>query len=213
MVIFLYFGIISGILLILFMYFLDNIKMRLKRVAPKDKAKYLKHKLPIRIFIACLMVIFIANIVPEIIWLVGEKEKTIGNKVIDSATLDLLPDVSGDYYLGKEIADNENIYVFKLLGTQYSAMEKRLVVDTDTVILGYGEQPKYENIQVYNRVRLKINKTSLKGLGSKISSFLLSQVNDIFVDNSGWKEYSNNKKTKLFIPKDSIMENYGGQTK
>jgi hypothetical protein len=212
MVIFLYLGIVGSILLILIMYGIDNIKMRLKKIPPKDRINYMKNKLPIRMLIACSMVIFISLIVPGLIWQIGEKERSTGSKVIDSASLDFLPNVSGSYYIGQENVDNENIYVFKLLGTQYTTLQKSSATNTDTVTLVDGEQPKYENIQIYSRVRLKLSKASLKGIGSKISYYLLDNVNNIFVDNSGWKQHPEKKKIKLFVPKDSIAKDYGVQT-
>lgn len=200
LIIFLYLGILAAIILILIMYGIDNILMIRRKIPKNQRIKYLENKLFVRVLIACVIASIISIALPLSIWAVGKKEYSTEEKVINNVNLVDLPNDAGEYYVGQETDSKGEFYVYQLLGTQFNALNKSKVSDVEIAYIKQGEIPRYEEIATYNMVRLVQSKD------------IFVWANNCFASISGWQESLKNKRVKLYIPKDTVLNPYVSDT-
>ncbi len=205
MLVFLYLSGIISFLIIAGLFALEGRKLK-KKNYPKDKIyDYMVSRMFVKLAAAAIVSIVIVFVVPTVIWNVSEKEITYEDKT--EKTELLFP-----------FQDNDKFYASLSRGKYQvvvSSVEDKISFDknkTQVIAIKFNEQPKYEKIGHYKKVRIKKD------------GFILNAANDVFCSSipestakasdsksvlnfdKGWKETLVEYDTKLYLPAGSIKE-------
>lgn len=211
-------GFISAVILVFFLFQVDEYKVKKKNV-PRDKRyKYFKNRLPGKIISACIMFVFVSYMLPAAIWILSPKETTMVSKVEVVKEMLELPDDDGGYYAGKAVEKGKEKYVFKIVGKNGSDNTVLDASKVELVPLNSDEKPRYEKIVQYKRTRLKNSGIIIKAVNEMYCDMDLKPeegVNPTLISNTknkeqqkGWKETYVKEWVKLYIPKGTLKEQY-----
>ena len=216
--VFLFLGFILSVLLLLFLYLLDEIKMRQKKIPREKRFDYLKRTVFLKLLICCIFLVLIARGLPFLIWNLGSKDMCQVEKIISKNYIYPLSNSAKKYYVGECTTDNVKYYIVNV--SQKSQLLNNIKDEAVQVMnTGKKESPRYEIIGIYKIKKLKSN------------SILCSAVNDMYaniyiesITTTKDEEEKKEKKEKgekveetvvfqkqklvIYAPKGSIIANY-----
>ena len=210
--VFLFLGFIIAVLLLLFLYLLDDIKM-IKRKVPKDKRfGLMKRSVFLKILICASVLLFVSRVLPFFIWTFGTKDMCETEKVLTKNKMYQLSQNDSKYYVGEG----------ELEGTKYfvvNVSEKSVLYDTikeenvKVLPTGKREVPRYEIVGIYKIRKLKSNNIFCQAANDMYANIYLQSMDAVKEeDDKKAKKKSDvvylSQKIVIYAPEDSIKKDF-----
>lgn len=198
MLFFLYLGTLGAIIFLLFLFALENKKMNKRKVPRQARFNYMKKRLFSKLMLSCIFLILISKCVPWIIWTKEEKEIVFADRIDAEKGIYPLMDVEGTKYLGQVDDNGKTKYVVTVMGQDVPKSQVFDAQNVEIIEINGNGSPRYQKIDQYKRVRIKK------------PGIVYESVNDIygFGYSSGWQETLVKERYKIYIPKNSIKQDY-----
>ena len=167
--IFLFLGFILSVLLLLFLYLLDEFKMRQRKIPREKRFDYLKRTVFLKLLISCIFLLLIARGFPFLIWNLGSKDMCQVEKIISKNYIYPLSNSDKKYYVGECTAENVKYYIVNV--SKKSVLLNNIKDEAVQVVnTGKKDDPRYEIVGIYKIKKLKSN------------NILCSAVNDMYAN-------------------------------
>lgn len=196
MLYFLYFGTFTAIIFLLFLFMLENAKMNRKKVPRQARFYYMKKRLFSKLVLSCIFLVIVSRGVPWVIWHKEEKEITFADRVDAEKNIYPLMDVEGTKYVGQADDKGKAKYVITIMGTDGPQNQVFEAANVEVVEADGNGAPRYQKIDQYKKIRIKKQ------------GAVYEAVNDIYGFASGWQETLVKERYKIYIPKNTIKEDY-----
>lgn len=206
MLFFLYLSGIISFLIIIISFKLEGRKLKKKNFSTNKMNQYLLERLFIKLIIIAFISIFIIFAIPSIIWNFSEKEITYEDKVDKTELLYPFPEDDTTY---AGLSKNKYEVVVSSVEDKSSFDKSK----TKIVTINLNEQPKYEKIGHYKKVRIKNDGLILNSANNMFCSIIVDSDDNkenssksLFNFQKGWKEDLVEYDIVLYIPKGSVKE-------
>ena len=210
--VFLFLGFIIAVLLLLFLYLVDDVKM-IKRKVPKDKRfDLMKRTVFLKILICAVVLVVVSRVLPFLIWTFGTKDMCEVDKILTKNKIYKLSSQDSKYYVGEG----------ELEGTKYfvvNVSEKSILYNTikeeevEMQTTGKRDVPRYEIVGIYKIRKLKSNNIFCQAANDMYANIYLESMNAVKEeDDKKAKKKSDvvyiNQKIVMYAPEGSIKKDY-----
>lgn len=210
--VFLFLGFIIAVMLLLFLYLLDDIKMTKRKIPKGNRFDLMKKTVFVKIIICAVVLLVVSRALPFFIWTFGTKDMCEVEKTLAKNKIYQLSREDSKYYVGESEIEGTKCFVVNV-GEKNTLYDK--IKDENVEILAAGKRdvPRYEIVGIYKIRELKSNNIFFQAANDMYANIYLQSMNAVKEEaDKKAKKKSDvvyiSQKIVIYVPEGSIKKNY-----